>query len=160
MVNDLKTAEEALSLVESMVNDMNKLLCLGYPYDKIFHPDTITRFMHDCNDWVPRFKDELRKTRILSPGAIVRHFKYETLTDEEKHENKYLYQVIGVATHTETKEAFVAYRALYGDKQLYIRPIDMFLSEVDHEKYPDIKQKYRLEISCPGEYNVSDISNN
>lgn len=76
---------------------------------------------------------------------IVRHFKWETLSDEEKLANKYLYIVRGFATHTETKETLVIYQALYTPQDTYARPIDMFCSEVDHEKYPNIKQKYRLE---------------
>ena len=86
-------------------------------------------------------------------GAIVKHFKRETLTKNEleKSPNMYLYQIIGFAEHTETKELLVVYNALYGKPTFCARPISMFLSEVDHEKYPRIKQKYRFEAlaDCP-----------
>lgn len=78
-------------------------------------------------------------------GDIVKHFKYETLTDEEKITNKYLYIIRGFATHTETSELLVIYQALYGDFETYARPAKMFLSEVDHMKYSDIEQKYRFD---------------
>ncbi len=63
-----------------------------------------------------------------------------------KHFKGNYYIVIDIATNSETKEKYVVYRALYGDNNLWIRKLDMFLSEVDHEKYPDISQKYRFEL--------------
>ena len=72
--------------------------------------------------------------RDFQPGDIVQHFKRETLSEEEKKTNRYLYRIIGIATHSETREKLMVYEALYGDFGLFVRPLNMFLSEVDHAK--------------------------
>ena len=70
--------------------------------------------------------------RTIVPG-FYRHFKGN------------MYFVVGIAKHTETGERMVVYKAMYGEYKMYIRPYEMFASEVDREKYPDVTQKYRFE---------------
>lgn len=70
----------------------------------------------------------------LKINGIYRHFKGD------------YYLVEGIAKDSETKEEMVVYRRLYDDCGLWVRPKEMFLSEVDHEKYPNEKQKYRFEL--------------
>lgn len=56
-----------------------------------------------------------------------------------------MYELLNIATHTETKEQFAVYKSLK-DGRVWVRPLEMFASEVDHEKYPNVAQKYRFEL--------------
>ena len=80
--------------------------------------------------------------RDIQVGDIVQHFKREWVSQET---SEYLYKVLAVAHHTENGEKLVIYQALYAPFKICARPYDMFMSEVDREKYPDIRQKYRFE---------------
>lgn len=83
--------------------------------------------------------------QIPRPQEIYKHFKGN------------LYQIVTIAQHTETDEPMVVYQAMYGDYKVYVRPLAMFMSKVDREKYPDVAQEYRFELQ--GQANVSGAEN-
>ena len=90
------------------------------------------------------------RTNPPKEGNIVQHFKREFVKDKE-HSMKHLYIIEAIATHTETNEKLVVYRALYkddksGEYNVFARPYNAFMAEVDQEKYPQIKQRYRFEL--------------
>lgn len=77
---------------------------------------------------------------------IVRHFKYETLSESDKQSGLYIYQILEpIAIHTETNEMLIIYKSLHNG-QIFARPLKMFASPVDKSKYPDIMQEYRFEL--------------
>ena len=86
-------------------------------------------------------------------GDIVQHFKREWIEDK-LNDARYLYKYLGEARYSEDKsQKFVMYMALYNDPEndiklfdCFVRPYDMFYSEVDKVKYPNASQKYRFEM--------------
>lgn len=101
---------------------------------------------HQKNEYI--YLDDLEKAREIYKVAI------EKLATERKvqvngvyrHFKGRYYIVTDMANHSETQEQYVVYRQLYGEGSLWIRPLEMFLSEVDRNKYPDSQQKYRFEL--------------
>ena len=85
----------------------------------------------------PSFDDSRIKV-----GDIVKHFKREWV---DASTSEYLYKVLAFASHTETGERLVIYQGMYAPFKICARPYDMFMSKVDKEKYPDIKQEFRFE---------------
>lgn len=76
----------------------------------------------------------MEKTEMrMKPGDIVRHFKGNP------------YQILYFAKDSETQRDVVVYRALYGEGGVWVRPMEMFFSSVDREKYPNAEQEYRFE---------------
>ena len=79
------------------------------------------------------------------PQEIYRHFKGN------------VYQIITIARHSETKMKMVVYQQLYAPYEVYVRPLDMFMSKIDTKKYPNEKQIFRFErLAIRGEDQIEE----
>lgn len=85
----------------------------------------------DRNSTIQVDMNALRKQMV---GKRYRHFKGN------------FYIVDGLAMHSETEESYVVYHREGHDGELWIRPVNMFLSPVDKAKYPDVQQEFRFEM--------------
>lgn len=63
--------------------------------------------------------------------------------EKYRHFKGNVYEIVEIAVNTGTMEEMIVYK---DDENIWVRPKEMFASEVDHEKYPDVKQKYRFEL--------------
>lgn len=78
-------------------------------------------------------QEQVNAMKSAMIGFRYRHFKGE------------IYLVTDLAVHSENGEIMVIYKSFKNPCQVWVRPLDMFLSKVDTEKYPDVKQVFRFE---------------
>ena len=131
------TKEELVEYYKTLSDDDKK------HFDNMFVLDKI-----DCG-----IKSVNPNVHNIYKPLFLQHFKRETEKITISNQTVYIYKLLYVSTHSETKELLVNYEAMYEDEtkgiKLYhicSRPIEMFMSKVDTNKYPNIKQKYRFEL--------------
>lgn len=121
------TADGVVALIQiNNVEELNNLKKNGVTKEMIENAEKLKH-----NDDIEIVGNVLQQIKV---GRVYRHFKGK------------LYLVLDLATHSETGEQYVVYKALYGDCKTYIRPYLMFASGVDREKYPDVKQEFRFQL--------------
>lgn len=127
---------------------------------QVYCEDMDEAYLLDLNESyeIEVMKNDKRKANFeeFTKYDIIKHFKYETLTDEMHKQHIYIYQVLITSVlDTETDEKLIIYKALYNGNlygmgsvfgQAFARPEKMFYEEVNQEKYPNIDQKHRFEL--------------
>lgn len=127
---------------ESRQHLIDKYGSYGYAKEKMYFDDPdYQHFLEDIKN-LTNDKEKFKEAYLLAnnlqqenikKGDIYRHFKGN------------MYIVLDVARDSETGEKIVVYQALYGEQLKWTRTYEMFTSEVDHEKYPNVRQRYRFE---------------
>lgn len=90
-------------------------------------------------------QEQVNAMKSVMVGFRYRHFKGE------------IYLVTDLAVHSESNEIMVVYKNFKDSGQVWVRPLDMFLSKVDTDKYPDVKQAFRFERIGEDEYYYSNV---
>lgn len=129
-------------LIDQERNHLHKVHIDVFDENNVYYTDfNYIVYLKDAKCFIV---EDITKFRDIKIGDIVRHFKYEYLKLEDRNKNMFTYKVLGFGTHTETEEKMVIYQALYAPFEIYIRPYEMFMAEIDHEKYPNSKQVFRF----------------
>lgn len=117
----------------------------------VFEAENENQLLSMLSKYISKSKMEewkLEVQELFIAGMVVKHFKRATIPDRDDSK-MYLYEIVGVSYHTETKEKMMTYKSLYknnkGEYIMWSRPHDMFYSKVDKEKYPGYSQEYRME---------------
>ena len=138
------TKEELVEFYKTMPEDDKR------HFDIMFDIRNIDRGIKSLNPQLQMFRSLGRYE--LNPKYLM-HFKREMEEISDDNYFKYIYKLLYVSTHSETKDLLVNYEAIYDDEangiglyHICSRPIEMFISRVDTEKYPNVKQKYRFEL--------------
>lgn len=133
-IEDLEDVKYRLGLIKSEYDDIIQQLHIEQSDD--FNLDGEDKPNCDLALLTRHFKADNISTEFDRPlpqkGEKYKHFKIGKIVT-----------IIGISRHTETEEISVVYEY---EGHIWNRPLEMFMSEVDKGKYPNVEQKYRFEL--------------